>query len=583
MRLKKWLVLLSCLALLPAPAFAQFLGQVSIQTVQAQLAVAGVGAGTCTGNPQNFITNAGIANFSNIGQSIHQASATSTATVFTMEIDGIDVLGNVVRISSPTVVYQPTNNLTGYVSQGSGYYPNIQVTVTCTVAATFSLSYSGSTGGGGSAIIGTAGTNPPSNATLAADVQGMIPTGQNGQSIFPLLLGALDPAINLPFLKAGVDTFSQTSTNVGNGTTGSVGIGNPPTPSAPAGSEAIAFYGVISAAGSANIVAPWNCMGGGGCGVTGRGFNTAFLANYTTKNTLVEQFNNGGGGTTATAFVAFSKGVTIVQNNARSANNATLTVASGDVILVGYSCSGTGTANCGITSVTDTLTPPTTFTQIGAIALGNDPGTGQNVPITVYIGIAQQGASDTVTVNGTDPGQNSINMIDLRNVSAAPPNTPSTPLFISNKNFLPNEDDNGTVFTGNGAFDYTQSVTLTPAGTTTFPLWSQLEHGIFYSCTVALRVTAASGTTPTLDTFFQDSGDNLGFNDRMHFPQATTTGNFLGAVSGGVGGITPVATTDGVLAAATKVDGPLSAFGRIKFVVGGTTPSFTITYNVACR
>jgi hypothetical protein len=580
MRFTKWLAFACILSLISAPAFGQYLGQVSIQTVQAQLATAGVGAGTCTGNPQNFITSQGITNFNNIGQTLHQASATSTATSFTMEIDGLDVLGNVVRISNPTIQYQPTNNLTGYVAQGQGYYPNIQVTVTCTAAATFSLSYSGSTGGGGSSIIATPGTGVAISPTLAADVQGMIPAAQNGQSIFPLLLGALDPPINALFQKQGIDTFSSVLTSVPNGTTATVSLANPPVPSAPAGSEAFAFYGVISAAGSAVIVGPWNCLGGGGCGVTGRGFNTAFLANYTAKNTLQEQFNNGGGGTTAVQFVAFSKGVTIAANQFAATNTATLTTNPGDVLLLGFSCAANGISACGITSVTDTL--GTIYNQVGQTIVGNDPVTGNNVPISVFVGTSSGGA-DTVTVAFTATStQTGTQFIALRNVSPAPPNTPSTPLFISNKNFRQNQDDNGIAFAGPGAFDYTQPVTLA-AGTTTIPLWSQVQHGIFYSCTVALRVTAASGTTPTLDTFFQDSGDNVGFNDRMHFPQATTTGNYLGAVSGGVGGITPVATTDGALAASTKVDGPLSAFGRIKFVVAGTTPSFTVTFNVACR
>ena len=578
MRSKTLLALVLCLALMPAPAFAQFLGQVSIQTVQAQLAVAGVGAGVCTGNPQNFTTSQGIVNFNNLGQSIHQASATSTATVFTMEIDGIDVLGNIVRISSPTIQYQPTNNLTGYVAQGTGYYPNIQVSVTCTAAATFSLSYSGSTGGGGSQIVATPGTNPATNPTLAADVQGMIPTGQNGQPIFPLLLGGLGPAINALFLKQGIDTFSQTSTNVPNATTGTVGIGNPPAPSNPAGSQAFAFYGGISAAGSASLVGPWSCLGG--CGVSDRQFNTAFLANYTSKNTLQEAFVNGGGGATAVQFVAFSKGVTIATNSFTSSNTTAVTNNAGDVMLAVFSCSGTGVLTCGLTNVSDTH--GTIYNLIG-VAVSNDSGTGQNVVVNTYTGTNPTSGSDTITFTGTNPGQLGIQFIALRNVSAALPNTPSTPIFATSggTSGSTNENDLGGVFTETGGYSFTQTLTITAS--TVVGLFAPQINGVFYSCTVGLRVTAASGTTPTLDTFFQDSPDSLGWNDRLHFTQATTTGNFLGAVSGGVGGINPVATTNGVLAAGTKLDGPLSAFGRLAFNVGGTTPNFTFTFNVACR
>lgn len=580
MRLTKWFALLSSLSLILAPeASAQFLGNVAIQTVQAQLATAGVGAGTCTGNPQNFITNQGIANFDNIGQTIHQASASSTAASFTMEIDGIDVLGNVVRISSPTVQYQPTNAINGYVAQGSGYYPNIQVTVTCTASATFSLSYSGSTGGGGSAILTTPGTSPLISPTLAADVQGIFPRNFNGGSAFPLITGALGPAINSGISTMGVDNFSTIQTFVPSGTTGNVTLGFPPQPSN-AGEFVIVYYSPVQSVGGIGVVAPYTALSSS----TGAGdINVAYLANYTTKNGLVESFTNGGGMTTGLMFTAFAKAPTFGNEIYRSAASTTaFTPVAGATLLTGFTHSGAGacTSAAAIPSVSDTQ--GNNFKLIAAVTSIDNLSTTRC--IVLFAATAVSAASDTITATTGTGTIDFTALTELRNITVAGLNTPSIPVFASNplNSGNANENDNGGLFTESGGYNVQQSVTL-GTGTTTFPLFQQPLSGVFYSCTVALRVTAASGTTPTLNTYLQDSGDNIGFNDRLSFPQAVTTGTFLGAVSGGIGGITPAATTDGTLAAGSKLDGPLSSYARIKFIVGGTTPSFTLTYNVACR
>jgi hypothetical protein len=581
MRLKIWLALLCTLLLLlpllPAPAFAQYLGQVTLATVQAQLA----SNVSCTGNAQNFLTSAGIANFNNLGQTQHQVSATSAAVSFVVEIDGIDVLGNVVRISSPTIAYQPTNLITGYVAQGNGYYPNIQVSVTCTLGATFSMTYSGSTGGG-TTITATPGVTPTIlQPGIATDVQGMVPTGTNGQPIFPVIEGALDPAVNAAVRANGIDTFSGiTFSNPG--TTGNVTLANPPQPSQPAGEYAVAFYGPIVSLGATGTNAPWTVISGGGsCISNTTALCTATLSNFTTKNGLVQNYVSGQANQIAVIFVAFQKAPTLSNQNISSGASQTvaLTVANtGDTILVGFHCNPASGTVCGVTSVTDTF--GSTFKTLPVSGVGTSAS--GNLPLTAYVATANGSGADTITVTQTVSTARGIQAIDFSNVTPANINSPSAPVFESNFAAQTNEDDNGVLFAGNGSFDYTQTAVLA-AGTTTFPLWAQSQNGIFYACTVGLRVTAASGTTPTLDTYFQDSPDNVGFNDRMHFPQATAAANYLGAVSGGVGGITPVATTDGTMAVSTKLDGPLSAFGRIKFVVAGTTPSFTVTYNVACR
>jgi hypothetical protein len=112
--------------------------EVRLQTVSATLA----SNLACTGSPQDFTTAQGISGFINIGQTHHLATAISTASTFTMEIDGIDNAGNVFRLSDVQVGV-PSSAQGGLVVEARGYMTNIQVQVTCTAAATFTLSYSG--------------------------------------------------------------------------------------------------------------------------------------------------------------------------------------------------------------------------------------------------------------------------------------------------------------------------------------------------------------------------------------------------------------------------------------------------------
>ncbi len=130
------------LLLASLPCFAQFIGYTSPQTVQTKLA-----SGTaCTGSPQTFITGT-APGFSNIGQTLHTVTSQSNAQQFTMELDGIDVTGNIFRISDVQVGTAPgagTGGLVPAVLSGSGYYAQLQVQVTCSpVSATFTATYTG--------------------------------------------------------------------------------------------------------------------------------------------------------------------------------------------------------------------------------------------------------------------------------------------------------------------------------------------------------------------------------------------------------------------------------------------------------
>jgi hypothetical protein len=115
------------------PAAAQM--PVTIQPTQQTLASTALGNNTCTGSAQTFPVL-------NKNQTQHVASLAASATTTSLQfvIQGIDNSGNVFNISDIGQVNGSVN--------GQGYFPTVQVQVTCLPnTATFTLSYSASGSG----------------------------------------------------------------------------------------------------------------------------------------------------------------------------------------------------------------------------------------------------------------------------------------------------------------------------------------------------------------------------------------------------------------------------------------------------
>jgi hypothetical protein len=130
-------------AALAVSAGAQHLGDVSLSTTSVNLAT----NTNCTGSAQNFITGT-TPNFSNAGQIRHFLSVASIVGIQQMraEIDGIDNQGNVYRISDIMEFAGLTTTRQGNLV-GSGNFPRIQVSVTCSPnTGTFTASYAGDFG-----------------------------------------------------------------------------------------------------------------------------------------------------------------------------------------------------------------------------------------------------------------------------------------------------------------------------------------------------------------------------------------------------------------------------------------------------
>jgi len=94
--------------------------------------------------------------------------------------------------------------------------------------------------------------------------------------------------------------------------------------------------------------------------------------------------------------------------------------------------------------------------------------------------------------------------------------------------------------------------------------------------TLYLKVTAASGTSPTFDLFLQKLlPDGATWQDIAHFTQATSTANRV--IHMVTGGNKEEAQQVNTLAAATVNAVPFGSTWRLSALIAGTSPSFTFS------
>ncbi|MCX8159190.1 MAG: hypothetical protein N3D20_02790 [Candidatus Pacearchaeota archaeon] len=97
---------------------------------------------------------------------------------------------------------------------------------------------------------------------------------------------------------------------------------------------------------------------------------------------------------------------------------------------------------------------------------------------------------------------------------------------------------------------------------------------------IRLNVTAASGTSPTLDVYIQQSLDGgTNFVDVARFSQitGTTTNPHYISLAAGAANSVNGAVGDATISAGTVGTSLVSNVLRVKWVIGGTSPSFTFT------
>jgi hypothetical protein len=134
--LKKRLAkLMACILFALAAASARAQSPVSLVPTQQILAASGT---ACTGVGQSFTVN-------NRNQTQHTAILvlSGSATSSVLQIQGVDSSGNTFIISPTAHAGQLFTAVSAIVS-ASGYYPTVNVLVTCPIGITFTLTYSGS-------------------------------------------------------------------------------------------------------------------------------------------------------------------------------------------------------------------------------------------------------------------------------------------------------------------------------------------------------------------------------------------------------------------------------------------------------
>lgn len=119
-------------------------------------------------------------------------------------------------------------------------------------------------------------------------------------------------------------------------------------------------------------------------------------------------------------------------------------------------------------------------------------------------------------------------------------------------NFYGTQVKNMGYNTANGRYANTLAVSFGSATLTATAASNVIELGDRNSLRLDLVISAASGTSPTLDIAVQTSPDGTTWTTVASFSQQTTT-------------------TTGV----HKLFGPIDRFVRCNNVLGGTTPSFT--------
>jgi hypothetical protein len=129
----------------------------------------------------------------------------------------------------------------------------------------------------------------------------------------------------------------------------------------------------------------------------------------------------------------------------------------------------------------------------------------------------------------------------------------------------------------------------TVSGTGTTADGNSLDVSGYTSAILVLNVTAQSGTSPTLDVYVQQelpivSNSTWGqvpdgtsaWDDFAHFTQvAGATGTWVARVVGGSN--VAAAQKDASLSAGSVANGPIGSNWRVKYVLAGTTPSFTFS------
>lgn len=205
-RLKQLLAATIFVLALPALSRAQFIGYTTPQSVQQTLA----NGASCTGAAQSFV-------IMNLGQTVHQIYVTPNAGVTSMiaVLQGIDTIGQIANVSNWTL---PAGLSGAQLLTATGYYPVLQLNVTCNTGGTFKATYSGSSSytpfGNGAELATAYSKNIASQASAGSSLIASFtsPNGNMGGFLAFQFIGGAGPAsstLTVSCTQTAMNTASQ--------------------------------------------------------------------------------------------------------------------------------------------------------------------------------------------------------------------------------------------------------------------------------------------------------------------------------------------------------------------------------------
>lgn len=274
---------------------------------------------------------------------------------------------------------------------------------------------------------------------LTANVQGIVPTGANGQPIFPVIGGGLSPSTNGGVSAQGIDVFGTlVQQKIDTGTAGTVTAysATPPSPSAQ-GEFGIAIFaeGFINTPNS--LIGPWTCIEALCTSTSAPNPATLNLAANSPNaiQTTTTLTNSGSTVGRRYNFIVFSK-PPIVRQHLQGATLIPVFPTNtliGSTLIVSPECLGT-VANCTVTNVTDTqgnIWKP--LESASTVAPILNAGV-----LSTWTTTATAAAADTVTVTlvGGTLGGGATEILELSAITPAALNQPSAPLLVDANKLL---------------------------------------------------------------------------------------------------------------------------------------------------
>ncbi len=331
---------------------------------------------------------------------------------------------------------------------------------------------------------------------LLGNVQGIIPSGNNGTPVFPVVAGSLSPSTNTGLTAVGFDTSSAFTTPVGSGISGNFQFSSLPTQTK-SGELAIAFMGPAQGSGSTAVNSPWSALD---APTNGIGLAVLNPIPVNGSNALALNFQNSTANNVAFNYLIFSQVAGGIIRQHLRINSSTpafgSNTASGSTLAVGIICL---TSPCSVASVTDTQGG--VYKQVAATVAG-----ASGAVISWVNSTPSTAAADTLTITMASGVLTQSDIVEISGLTPSTANQASAPLL---------SDANKVLATGGnlpgitdpcqatGALKSHAFATITTATTTA--LITPVAGTVVYVCEADLGIT---GTT-TAGTIFFEQGTGV--------------------------------------------------------------------------